>query len=193
LKINSEIIKLSDEIAMRSVAESECFPIDRLFLNQYINQILLVDRNQFILYNINRVNPTYTRILFLCLPELWEQIELDEIDEIADNFTNAFSFYTLIEFTYRYLEIDILERIIDKSIVKGFYSEVKKYLLLQWDIIIKSEDEIQDLTNGFERDYYQYDVERWLYIKQRFLLDNRIQPAIQEYNYVKNRVNKLIR
>ena len=50
---------------------------------------------------MKRVNPTYTNILFLCLPELWEKIGVDDLVAMLENVTNTFSYYVIIEFTYK--------------------------------------------------------------------------------------------
>lgn len=67
------------------------------------------------LYNLEKVNPNYTVQLFVCLPELWEKVKYEDMKSLIENFTNSFSFYSLIEYTYKYLEIDIFEEIISNK------------------------------------------------------------------------------
>jgi len=139
------------------------------------------------------VNPTYTKFLFICLPEVWENIDIDDLLQMMNSFSNPFSYYTLIEFTYKYLEIDILQLIIERAKKSGFYQAIREYLQNQWNVIIKSEDERLVLEEGVEKDYFHYDKDQWNYFKQKLLLDNRVKPVLQDYfelgNYIKTLVS----
>ena len=70
-KYKPEVRKLSDLISERAPNEAECFPIDRYFLEEFLEEIEKVDKGQFLLYNLENLNNTYTVQLLLCLPELW--------------------------------------------------------------------------------------------------------------------------
>lgn len=173
--IDDRIAKLSDMLAIKSGKESECFPVDRYFLEPYIDRIASLNRNDFLLYNLERVNNTYTVQLFLCLPELWEDIYFDDINEIISKFTNVFSFYALINFTYRYVEINIIDLIFRSSMVSSkFKTEIKNYLKNQYPNFFKSESDYL----FFEEGLYGVKIDDWKYIKQRLLLDKRIEPAL---------------
>ena len=99
--VSNAVKNLSDNIAVRSLDEADYFPIDRLFLNQFIEQIVSLDEIEFLFYNIEQVNPTYVNLLFLCLPEIWERITGDDIELMIKSFTNYFSYFYLIEFTFK--------------------------------------------------------------------------------------------
>ncbi len=147
---------------------------------------------EFIFFNIEKVNPTYVNQLFICLPELWKKINYNDFGMLLENFSNSFSYYALINFSYKYLEIDILDLIVNKSIVKGFYPEVKEYLLLQGNVIIKTDDEQNDLEFNEGKEFFKYNQNNWDYIKQRLLTDKRIKEAKQDYQYLKKRIYTLV-
>nr|WP_314499223.1 hypothetical protein [uncultured Chryseobacterium sp.] len=105
-------------------------PIDRFFIeeNGYLEKILSVNYLEFLLYNFEQINPTYTIQLFLCVPEIWEKVNFKDINTLIENFTNSFSFYSLIGFTYKYLEIDLLDEIFyNKNVNISFKKNCSKY------------------------------------------------------------------
>ena len=155
---------------------SECFPIDRYFLEPYLGDIFTLDRNEFLLYNLETVNTTYTVQLFLCIPELWEDITVDDLLTIINRFTNIFSFYGLILFTYKYIGINLIEMILNlETISKGAKEDIRNYLQSQYPNFLKTET---DLFFFSER-AYGVNLDDWEYIKQKLLLDNRVNPALQ--------------
>jgi hypothetical protein len=170
------IIELSSMLHERALLQAECFPVDRYFLQQYIDDILSFDKNEFILHNLESCSNTYTAQLFLCLPELWEDISVDEILEISKKFTNIFSYYTLIEFTHRYIEINIIELLVQiPSLPKKIKDNIVDYLITSfYPNLIKTEGDYLFFKEGL----YGVKEEVWLYIKQRLLIDKRIKPAI---------------
>ncbi|WP_412465575.1 hypothetical protein [Pedobacter sp. KLB.chiD] len=192
LHFNEEIISLSREILTRSINEATYFPIDRAFLEQFINQIVSVNNIDFILYNIELINPTYTKALFLCLPELWTNFSEDDFDYLLKKFSNSISYFLLIEFSYKYIEVNILELILKYAKINGFYNDVKEYLKNQYSTIIKSMDERMDLEIGVEREAFGYNAELWNYIKQRLLIGGDIKEAIQDILYLENYLSKLL-
>jgi hypothetical protein len=191
INVSEEVKSLSHQIAVKAIKEAEYFPIDRDFLKPYLNKIFSLNSVEFIFHNIERVNPTYTNILFLCLPELWEEIGVDDWVEMLENVTNTFSYYVIIEFTYKYLEIDILNLIFAQAKKDGNYEQVRQYLQLQWNVIIKSEYQREDLEQGIEKEFYQYDSNRWNYIKQKLLLDHRTKPTLSDYGELENYIKSL--
>ena len=99
--IDEKIKEVSDFLISRSAEESDFHPIDRFFLEPYIKQILELNRNDFLLYNLQYANILYTSSLFLCLPELWEDITVDDLVSIVKRFTNDYSYFSFIYFTYK--------------------------------------------------------------------------------------------
>jgi hypothetical protein len=188
LLIEKKVKILSDLIAERSLIESECQPIDRHFLQQYITEILNLDRNSFLLYNLEKVNSTYTEYLLLCLPELWEDITVEDLIIIIRNFTNPFSFFVLILFTYKYIEINIIQLIFSiESIPFETKEKIKEYLNSQYPNLIKAEGEIFVIDESL----IGVSNTEWMYIKQRLLLDKRIKPALNSLSELKDFIETL--
>jgi hypothetical protein len=187
--MNEKIKDLSDLIAVKSANEAQCFPIDRYFLEQYLNDIFKLDKQDFLLYNFEKVNVNYTVHLMLCLPELWEDITLDEIIHLMRRFTNTFSFYAMINFTYRYIEIDILGLILHLECLNdSFIFQIKEYLKNQYRNLLKTESDYL----FFEERLWGIDNSSWMYIKQKFLLDERVAPALQSLNELHKHIVSLV-
>jgi len=189
--VDNVVKQISDEILTRSINEAEYFPIDKKFLGKYSSDIIGLDPVAFTFYNFEKINPTYTNTLFLCLPEVWRRLDLEDLILMMKNFTNAMSYYSLLQFSYKYLEINILPLIINQAKDLGYYKEIRDYLLNQWNVLIKSDEEKLELEIGYEKEFLDYDVEEWMYIKAKFLLDKRISPANQDKEYLKPYVKSL--
>ncbi|HEY1054287.1 MAG TPA: hypothetical protein VGE24_04105, partial [Emticicia sp.] len=58
--VSESIKKLSDTMARRSAKEANYFPIDRDFIHPFVQEISHYNPLEFILYNIEGVNPTYS-------------------------------------------------------------------------------------------------------------------------------------
>jgi len=123
---------------------------------------------------------------------VWEDINIDDLEYILENLSNTFSYYTLIEFTYKYLEIDILQLIVDQAKKAGVYEDIKQYLQNQWNVIVQTEWERIDLEEGVEKEYFHYDPNQWNYIKQKLLLDKRVKPALTDYNGLEDYIKSII-
>ena len=55
--IVSDVVKLfSTELASKAGDESECFPVDRHFLNKHIGEILSLNKQEFLLCNFEMIN-----------------------------------------------------------------------------------------------------------------------------------------
>jgi hypothetical protein len=186
--MDNKVKELSESLAFRSLSESAYFPADRAFMQKNISDILAVNKLDFILYNLERVSNTYTIKLFVCLPELWEDIDLDDIITLINSFTNTFSYYSLIEFTYKFLEINLIDFIMsmEKTSVE-LKRDLKRHLKSQYPYLIKDEE-----------DYFLFqkkifgDIESFRNIKERLLLDNRVKPALQSFDELKQYVEYII-
>lgn len=186
--MNRAVIEFCNLLQQKAFQEANCFPVDRYFLDSYLNDILAIDSREFILCNLERDNNTYTVQLFLCLPEVWEDVSIDDIIEMVKKFTNIFSYYTLIEFTYKYIEINIVDLILNNkeiSVSNEIRLDIISYLKnSQYPNLVKNEGDYF----FFDEDLYGVKLEEWSYIKQKLLLDNRVKPAFKDiqdvYNYV---------
>jgi len=114
---------------------------------------------------------------------------MNDIDFIVRRFKNIHSYFSLIKFTYKYLEIDIIEFILkvvaENDIVK--VKQILDYLLNQWNLLIKAQSDYEDFNNGL----IGVDLKEWLYVKQVFLLDNRVSPALLDMAKLKDFVYSL--
>ena len=174
MTISKPVQELSDFIAFKAKNEAEYYPVDRNFLNSYLEDILNTDHLQFIVYNFENANNTYTVQLMACLPEIWEKVSVDELITIINSFTNVFSFYGLILFTYKYIEIDIIPLLLSLSTISiETKRDLKKYLLNQYPNLLKQENDFFLLEEGV----MGKDFEIFQYLKQRFLIDDRIGAA----------------
>lgn len=175
----------------RSLMEAECLPIDRYFLQKHLKSILSVDRNEFLLHNLESVNNTYTVQLLLCLPELWEEISIDDVLDIVKHFKNIFSYYALIEFTHKYIEVNIIETILSMpSVAKEVKNNIVDYLISSfYPNLIKSEgDEL-----FFKEGLYGVQEDDWVYAKQRLLIDERVKPALTDLKELHKYVKTLVK
>lgn len=184
--IENKVKELSDLLVSKSIKEAECFPVDRYFLDPYIKNILSLNKKDFIVYNLENVNNTYTVQLFVCIPELWLDIDENDLIEIIENFTNIFSYYGLIIFTYRYIEINIIDLILDLPTVSLDTKEnIKQFLKSQYPNLMKSETDYL----FFEEGLLGVQIEDWKYIKQRLLLAKKITPSVESLIELKEYVS----
>jgi len=105
---------------------------------------------------------------------------------MVNGFTNIFSFYTLIEFTYKYVEVNIIELMFGlSSISKDIKLNILEYLRSSfYPNLIKSEGDCLFFDEGF----YGVQSDAWGYAKQVLLLDKRIKPALESVEQVKDYV-----
>lgn len=104
------------------------------------------------------------------------------------NFTNSFSYYALILFTYKYIEINIIELILRLGILdKSIKSDIKIFLQTQYPNLLKREGEIYVI----DEDLIGVKNEEWMYIKQTLLCDKRIKPALSSIDELQEYVNMI--
>ena len=120
--LNDKVERYVRKLAEDSQNESQIFPVDRMFLESRLAEIMSLDSLSFLYYNFELVNDTYVTQVFVCLPEVWTDVSLKDLIEMSDNFTNVQSYFTLLKFTYKYIEIDIIEIVLKKIKIK-FFSE----------------------------------------------------------------------
>lgn len=168
--------ELSDYLSIHAPDESSCFPIDRYYLQPFVHRILEFDKRGFLLYNFEDKHITYVHFLMLCLHELWERIDVDDIIYIVEQLQDPFSLFAIIMFMHRYLEIDILFLVFYKlrGISSNKKKEVKTILLNLWPNLIRPEDNMY----WNDEDILGIRIDDWRYIKQKLLLDPRLCPAM---------------
>lgn len=187
---NDEILDFVLELSDDSAKYSRIYPVDRSFLESRLDRILSTDAKYFVFFNLDILPNLYVGRLFACLPEVWQKLSFNDILEMAENFTNVQAYFKLILFTYKYVEIDIISSVISTKQVKYSHyisDHIKSYLELQWNNLIKSESDYEDFSDGF----IDVDYNEWLHIKQRFLLDKRVKPALKEYGDLKGYIQEI--
>lgn len=162
-------------LAVKAQEESAVFPVDRKFLEKHLTEILSFDRVSFIYHNLELAPITYVNRLFVCLPELWVDVTVDDLISICSRLTKVYPYFSLIKFTYKYIEIDILDIVLSavKQREQYYLKEILEYLDKQWNVLVKSESDFEDFEDGF----IEVDNDEWMYIKQKLLIDARIKPA----------------
>lgn len=179
MKISEDVRDLSNDLAILSIRHSQSYlPIDRFFIEEYnfLEEIKKVDSLEFLFCNLERINTTYTVQMMLCIPELWEDVGYEELVQLIESFTNSFSFYALVEFTYKYLEIDLLNEIFDNPNVK---QKFKDDCLEYFPRIVATFYLEEDESYIFDENLMGIQLSDWSYIKQRLLVDKRIKPALE--------------
>ena len=187
---DSHLKKLVFELSEKSENEAKIYPIDRAFLEPYLTRIRLFNETTFLFCNLELMDSLYVNQLFVCLPEVWEDVTVDDLKEFIESFTHITPYYSLLKFTYKYLEIDIIDLILNSGKISTspkFEIEIIAYLKSQWNVLIKSSGDLEDFSNGF----IDVDYSSWIYIKQKLLIDNRIKPAVLDLyemkKYIKNK------
>lgn len=177
IRISETVKDLSEDISISAFHHVEhYFPVDRFFIEKYnfITDILKVDALEFLLCNLESTNTTYTIQLMLCLPELWEEINYEDILNLLENFTNSFSFYAFISFTYKYLDINLFDELFtNKKIKLKFKKDTLDYFLKTSAILYLDEDDLID----FEENLMGINLNDWSYTKQKLLIDDRFKPT----------------
>ncbi len=173
--IDEEIKEISDFLISKSAEESNFHPIDRFFLEPFIDQIVKLDRNQFLLYNFQYDNTLYSSYLFFCLPELWEDITIDDLISIMKNFSTDYSYFSFIYFTYKFVEIDCLKLIFGLPFLNiETKEELRRYIKSQYTNLLKSETDyffLSDKVIGIHN-------EVWMSIKDKLINDSRVTSAL---------------
>lgn len=177
INIGNEVKELSYQIAINSTKEViQYFPIDRFFIEKsgFIEKIQSVNHLEFLLCNFENVNPTYTVQLFVCLPELWEKVNYEETITLIENFTNSFSFYSLIEFTYKYLKIDLFDEILyNRNIEDRFKKDCLAFFINTLDSLYLEEYDYLE----FKENLFGVNIEQLYSLQFKFNENNEFKKA----------------
>ncbi|MCO6493643.1 MAG: hypothetical protein J5I98_34805 [Phaeodactylibacter sp.] len=174
MKISMQTKILAELLWKRSGKEARFYPVDRPFLEQYLDQIKAANPAEFVSYNLATYPSLYSTQLFVCLPELWEELSVDDMLRIIESFNSEQPFYSLILFTYKYLQVDILRLLLEAPKVSELNKlKIKNFLKSQYPHLILQEEELED----FEGDGLGIHLDDWVYTRQKLLTDDRIKPA----------------
>ena len=188
IKISNQVKELSDSIWNRSKQEAKFYPIDRFFLEGYLDKIRKVDSQEFILYNLESYSGLYSVQLLICLPEVLGELELSELIEIFKSIKKAQSFFSLILFTYKYIGVDIFSEVLRNiELSDNMRFKVKDFLKRQYQNLVLTEDEEED----FRPDSLGINLSDWIYVRQKFLLDDRVEAASCNLEDLKGIIEKL--
>lgn len=170
------ILVFLSEIEADCLENSEHFPVDRYFIKKYLSQILEYDKIEFIASAFNLNNQTFSVHLMLCLPELWDEITYSDIIDILKQLDSEIAIFSMIEFTYKYVEINIIDDCFNSKYVNtNLQISVKSYLKSQYNNLYKSEFDYLCYNEGI----WGVTIDEWQYIKQKILLDERILPCLE--------------
>lgn len=184
--VEQKLKELSIELAQRSAKEADYHPIDKFFIKEkgYLSRIKEYNPIDFMLYNLETMPNLYSEHLLLCLPELWNSMTYDKVLYLLESFTKSFSFYAFLRFTYKYLEIDMIESVfLNQSIKLRFKKDISDYFKNITATFYKDDDDYFE----FEENLLGVELQDWTYIKQRLLTDERLKPVTlsQKELYVK--------
>lgn len=184
---NNQIITLSKHLAQKGTQEAAYHPIDRAFLLDYLDEILSLDKADFIRFNFDYEYQTYVELFFASLPELWEGIDVDDVIDIFEGFSTPAGYQNLVLFTYKYLEVNFIDLIFhSESVTTAHKEELRKWLDWQWISLLKDESDYF-LS---EKDVFA-NLDVWKIIKQQFLIDARIEPAITDESELKEYISSI--
>ncbi|MGN7707950.1 hypothetical protein KYG33_02565 [Chryseobacterium sp. D764] len=178
INITSPIKELSDSLFNdRKTEQLRYYPIDRFYIvdNNYLGKILSANHLEFLFYNLEKMNPTYSVQLFVCLPELWEKLTFNDVITLIENFTSPFALYTLVEFTYKYLEIDVMDDIFyNEKVDIKFKKDCLSYFMKTIANLYMNEFDYMELEDNL----YGVNIEQIKKIRQKFKNDSNFKKVM---------------
>jgi len=172
-----EVIFFWDQLSKKAIAESNCFPVDRYFLEPYITKIKSFPSNEFLIHTLESSNLTYSIQLMFCLPELWDNIDIYDLEEIYENSKNVFFFYNLITFFNKYIEINLIPKILSSNLNSYVKQDVILFLKRQYPTLLKSETDIFFIENNI----LGINNEHWSYFRQKILLADDVEYGFNDF------------
>lgn len=180
INITSSTKELSDYLLSDSKTKKlRYYPIDRFYIqnNNFLEKVLSLNNLEFLFYNLELVNETYSVQLLICLPELWENITYNDVITLIENFTNSFSFYALIEFTHKYLEIDLMDEIFyNENVELKFKKDCIKYFPNIIESLYMNEFDCREL----EENSYGINIEQIKKIQLKFKNDDSFKKTMSK-------------
>ena len=99
---------LITELLVRGLQEAEWYPVDSRFVDAYRPRIAQVNAVDFIAGALHSDLPTFSTPLFLCLPELWQRVEADDLLALLGRMESGMTCFNYLAFVHLYLEVDLL-------------------------------------------------------------------------------------
>lgn len=188
MKISNKTKNLAELLWKRSRKEARFYPVDRPFLEPYLSLAEAAGPAEFISYNLTAYPSLYATQLLVCLPELWEELSVDDILEIIESFNSEQPYYSFILFTYKYLQVDIIHLILGApGLSDSKKQKIIGFLKAQYPNLILQEEELED----FEKEGLGIHLDAWVYARQKLLTDKRVRPAKQALVDLKTEVENL--
>lgn len=175
-----DVTEYSIFLMEKAEKEASVFPTDRAFLNLHLQDILKIHPFDFVFCNLELGSILYSNQLFVCLPEVWQQISIEDLIQMCEEFENIQSYFSLIKFTYKYIEIDIIEEVLKCNKVRNSnftFGQILDYIKNQWNVLLKTESDYEDFRDGF----IDVDYDEWMYLKQKYLINKLVKPALLNY------------
>lgn len=159
---------------------ARCQPVDRLAILPVIEDINGLTKEARIALIIEASNffndkSFFTRLM-TCLPELWINISFEDINIIITSLKGTVSLMSIVEFFYKYLEIDIFDLILEcrhlpineRKLLISYYTQNFAFLLKH---------------NRVDQKWYTekrmgITLEPMMLLKGIFLKDDRFQEAL---------------
>ncbi len=186
--MNPRIKELSDYISFHAMSEARIYPIDRFFLEPFVDGILTFDDLDFVKYNFETSNLNYPIRLMLCLPELWSRFDFDKMVALYRNFESEFAYFNFVIFSSAYLEVDFVQIIFeDDKIDVSIKDSLRVFLLSQFPNLNRDE---QDIFWNYPNEV-GIDLKDWDQIRMNLLTDPRSLPAIKDLNELESRIARL--
>lgn len=189
--INS-VRSYSVSLVEKAMDESRFFPVDREFVMQHLEEILSFDKKDFLLVNLEFESFSYVGQLMVCLPEVWEEISVNDLLVISASFGNAFAYYNLFKFCYKYIEVnvaDVMMKAAYKSENVGLFIKALKESLRTVRTFVKNDGDLEDFEDGS----LNIDLAVWLKIKEQLLIDKRVNPAGEDPVMLRGQIQNLIK
>lgn len=170
---------LLTELLVRGPQEAEWYPVDSPFVDAYRNHIVQVDATDFIVEALHTNLPTFSTSLFLCLPELWQRVEADDLLALLGRMESGMVCFAYVEFVYIYLEVDLLAEALQPAGKRYDVASLKQFFTSsQAGRLFDRADALNGLLSGPEAPYLRFDPVEWRDATQRLLRDQRLKPAL---------------
>jgi hypothetical protein len=133
-RLNKLHFYLSDEerlsfiLVNRDIAEVKCLPIDRFYLEPYIDRIRKMDSINFIVFNFKWFAESYVHRLMVCLPELFLNLDYEDLVEVFSKSKDPETIKSLIKFIDKYcLNVDPFDLLSKAKLSSYTVSNVERY------------------------------------------------------------------
>jgi len=146
-------------------------PIDRIVVSKYLNEILSLDKLEFILFNLNFLPSTYTTQLLVCIPELWEDITYENFITIFSKIRNKTGLHSFLIFLCKFLELNGFDFLNESTVESKIKKEISNYFKNHPNLLEKDTFEYDSLT----KESVGVDIQELYQLKLKFLKDKRIK------------------